>query len=124
MGPPLIQGDIMKALRLALLIGLVVLGPACSTTRAYTDGPAPYGPHYVAFDEGFRHGLTDGKWAGYRDLDKSYRQGFWGDERYRRGGEGYRPRYGSKTEYADGYRVGYERGYLERREAGRRDYRR
>lgn len=101
-----------------ILLGLALTAPACSTTRAYTDRPAPYGPVYSAYEEGFKRGLSDGRWAGHRDLGKPYRNSFWDDGRYRRGGEGYRPQFGSRVEYAEGFRAGYERGYYERRARG------
>lgn len=103
-----------------LVLGLALLSPACASTRGYRDRPAPYGPVYEAYEEGFKRGLIDGRWAGYRDRGKPYRQSFWDDGRYRRGGEGYRPQFGSKVEYAAGFRTGYERGYFERRAERRR----
>lgn len=105
----------------SIVLGLALVSPACSTTRAYTDRPAPSGPVYSAYEEGFRRGLSDGRWAAHRDQGKAYRNSFWDDGRYRRGSEGYRSRFGSKVEYADGFRAGYERGYHERRG---RDYER
>lgn len=108
----------------ALLIGLAVLGPACSTSREYRDRPAPHHRVYSAWDEGFKRGLMAGGWAGYRDLGKPYRRSYWDDGQYRRGTEGYRVHFGSKVEYADGFRAGYERGYRERRGRERRDRRR
>lgn len=108
----------------AIVLGLALASPACSTTRAYADRPAPHGPVHSAYEEGFRRGRSDGRWAAHRDQGKAYRNSFWSDGRYRRGSEGYRPRFGSKIEYADGFRAGYERGYLERsgRDYGPRRY--
>lgn len=107
-----------------LALGLALSGGACSATLAYRDRPAPYGPVYSAYDEGFRRGLIDGRWAGHRDLGKPYRRSFWDDGRYRRGSEGYRPHFGSRHVYAEGFRAGYEQGYYERRGRERRDRRR
>jgi hypothetical protein len=98
----------------ALLLGLSLVSPGCATARVYPDRPAPHRPIPSAYEEGFRHGLIDGRWAGHRDRGKTYRIGFWDDARYRRGSEGYRPWFGSRFAYADGYRAGYERGYFER----------
>ena len=103
----------------AIALSVVVLAPACTTTRAYPDRPVPYQPAYSAYDEGLRRGHLSGAWAGYRDLGKRYRRDFWGDEQYRRASEGYRPQFGSKAAYADGFRAGYEQGYRERRERER-----
>ncbi len=108
----------------SLLLGVAVLAPACSTTRDYGYERAVYAPRYVAYDEGFRHGLVDGRWSGHRDFGKPYRRSFWDDGRYGRGDHGYRSHYGARSEYADGYRAGYQRGYLERREEERHDSRR
>ena len=102
----------------AFVLGLALVSPACSYTRAYEGRPVPYRPAYSAYEEGFRHGLSDGRWAGYRDRGKAYRRSFWDDGRYRRGTDGYRPYFGSKFEYAEGFRAGYERGYYERRGRG------
>ena len=108
----------MKRSLSMMLLGLALVSPACSTTRAYPDRPIAYGRAYSAYDEGFRRGLQDGKWAAHRDLGKPYRNSFWDDGRYRHGTEGYRSQYGSKTAYAEGFRAGYERGYFESRGRG------
>ncbi len=109
----------------ALLMGLAVLGPACSTSRVYQEPPAPQRPPPTPADnEGFKRGLMAGGWAGYRDLGKPPRRSFWNDAQYRRGTEGYRVQYGSKPAYADAFRAGYERGYRERRGRERRDQKR
>jgi hypothetical protein len=99
----------------AIILGLALASPACSTTRAYADRSAPKAPVYSAYEGGFRRGLSDGRWAAHRNRGKPYRNSFWDDGRYRRGSEGYRPRFGSKIEYTDGFREGYERGYEARR---------
>ena len=98
-----------------LVLFAAVLAPACTTTRAHPNPPAPSRPAYSAYDEGLRRGRMSGAWAGYRDLGKRNRRDFWSDEQYRRASEGYRPQFGSRAEYADGFRRGYERGYRERR---------
>lgn len=108
----------------ALVFGLAVLGPACTTSRVHQERPAPHRPSDPAFNEGFKRGLMAGGWAGYRDLGKPQRRTFWNDAQYRRGTEGYRLQYGSKVAYADGFREGYERGYRERRGRERRDRKR
>ena len=99
----------------ALVLGLAVFAPACVTTRAHPDRPGPYRTGYSSYDEGLKRGLMAGGWAGYRDLGKPSRRDFWNDGQYRRATEGYRPQYGSRAAYADGFRAGYERGYRERR---------
>jgi hypothetical protein len=100
----------------AIVLGLALFSPACASSRAYRDWPAPYPPVYSAWEEGFQHGLIDGHRAAYLDRDRPYRRDFWDDPRYRRGGDGYRPQFGSRLEYARGFRAGYERGYFERRD--------
>jgi hypothetical protein len=105
-----------------ILLGLAVITPGCSASLAYHDRPGRY-VAYSAFDEGYRLGYNDGRNAGHRDLGRSYRRNFWEDGRYRRGDYGYRRHYGPRSEYAAGYRDGYERGYDERR-SGDRSYRR
>jgi len=98
-----------------MIAGLALVSPACETTRAYEDHPGHYARVSSAYDEGFRRGLNDGRWAAQRDFGKPYRTSFWDDGRYRQGTAGYRSHFGSKFEYADGFRAGYERGYRERR---------
>ncbi|MEO8500623.1 MAG: hypothetical protein ABI565_06890 [Vicinamibacteria bacterium] len=105
----------------ALALGLALLLPACASTRGYGDRPASYRPLYPAYEEGFKRGLVDGRSAGHRDRGRASRRSFWDDGRYRHGSEGYRPRFGSRLEYADGFRTGYEHGYFEER--GRRERR-
>lgn len=111
----------MKVPRLfaALVVGTLLLAPACSTTRVNRDRPASHPSG--AYDEGFKRGLMAGGWAGYRDFGKPYRKSYWNDGQYRQGSEGYRVHYGSKAAYTDGFRAGYERGYRERRARERRD---
>jgi len=106
---------------MALLLGLA-MSPACATTRAYPERPAPYAAHF-SYDEGFKRGLMAGGWAGYRDLGRPYRRSYWNDEQYRRATEGYRPEYGARGAYQEGFRAGYERGYRERRERERDSHR-
>ena len=107
---------VMRVVRSAALTLLVpARTPACSTTRAYPDRPIAYGRVTSAYDEGFRRGIQDGRWAAHRDLGKRYRTSFWDDGRYRHGTEGYRSQYGSRTVYAEGFRAGYEQGYFESR---------
>lgn len=97
-------------LGLALLTALT--GSGCSAVFA----EHRTGPRYEsAYDLGFRNGYRDGAWAGHRDLGKRYRASFWDDGRYRRAEEGYRVRFGSRSQYSSGFRAGYEQGYYERR---------
>lgn len=106
----------------AFLIGLAVLSPACATAPVHRDRPAPP-PRQAsssAYDEGFKRGLMSGGWAGHRDLGKPHRHNFWKDGQYRQGTEGYRPSYGSKLAYTDGFRAGYEKGYHQSRDRERR----
>ena len=101
-----------------IIAGLALVSPSCATTRAYEDRPVPYARASSAYEEGFRHGLDDGRWAAHRDQDRPYRKSFWEDGRYRSATNGYRPQFGPKFEYQDGFRAGYERGYRERRGYG------
>ena len=112
----------MKRSVVATVLGLAILLPACASTRAYPDRHPPRTAGYSSYDEGFKRGLMAGGWAGYRDLGKPYRREYWNDGQYRVATEGYRPEYGSRAVYADGFREGYARGYRERR-ARERDHR-
>ena len=101
------------------VVAIALLAPACASTRAYPDRPR-YEP-VSAYDLGYRNGLRDGQWAGYRDAGKPMRHDFWRDGKYRQATEGYRAYMGPRAVYSDGYRAGYERGYKDRRS---REYRR
>jgi len=94
-------------------MGAAFFASACATTRT----PSRYSDHRgsSAYDEGFRRGRLSGGWAAYRDTGKPERRNFWRDEQYRRATEGYRPEYGDRNEYSEGFRKGYERGYRDRR---------
>jgi hypothetical protein len=104
----------MKLRSAIVIAGLALVAPACATTERYEDRPVHYARVVSAYDEGFRHGLDDGRWAAHRDYGRPYRRSFWDDGRYRAATNGYRPQFGSKFEYQDGFRAGYERGYWER----------
>jgi len=97
-----------------LVVGLALIAPACTSTRAYDGRPIYYAHARSAYDEGFRHGLADGHSAARRDQDRPYRRSFWDDGRYRSATNGYRREFGSRSEYQEGFRAGYEHGYRER----------
>jgi len=108
---------------MALAASLAATVPACTTGGFYGGGVYRHSVR-TAFDEGFSRGLIDGRRAARRDYGHRDRRSFWNDPRYRRGTDGYRSHYGSRSAYADGFRAGYERGYYETRdrERGRRRY--
>jgi hypothetical protein len=105
----------MNARSAIVIAGLALVSPACASTRGYEHRPVQYVRVVSAYDEGFRHGLEDGRWAARRDEGRRYRRSFWDDGRYRSATNGYRREFGSKFEYQDGFRAGYERGYRQRR---------
>ena len=78
---------------------------ACAShAHGYRYAPDTY---RVAFDRGFEDGAEHGA------NDARHRKGFdfAHDQKYRCGDAGYERHYGSRGEYAAGYRRGYELGY-------------
>jgi hypothetical protein len=104
---------------LAIVLGLALLAPACGAARMHAGQGVARAPVRSAFDEGYARGWSDGSWAAHRDRGKPYRKSFWDDGRYRAATNGYRTHYGSKFEYSEGFRAGYERAYWERHGFGR-----
>jgi hypothetical protein len=64
-----------------------------------------------AFEDGFGRGRDHGFDQGRRDAQRH--RGFdpWRHSRFRKAGSGYRSRFGSHSDYGDGYRKGYLDGY-------------
>ncbi len=103
----------------AIVLGLALLSPACATARMSAGGGVIHSNARSAFDEGYARGRSDGNWAVQRDRGRPYRKSFWDDGRYRTATNGYRTHYGSKFEYSEGFRAGYEQAYYEYHGRGR-----
>jgi hypothetical protein len=66
-----------------------------------------YHARRIAFDNGYRDGLREGE----KDNSHHDRYNYRDERRYREGDAGYRRDYGSRYEYVNTYRDGFEEGY-------------
>jgi hypothetical protein len=91
-----------------MIAAAAVAGGATQACASHAHGYR-YAPdaYRVAFDRGFEDGAEHGA------NDARHRKGFdfAHDKKYRCGDAGYERHYGSRGEYAAGYRRGYELGY-------------
>jgi hypothetical protein len=80
-------------------------GGRASTRDPYAD--RPYSSTDMAFDAGYREGVT----LGQQDRARNARSDFQDSASYRNGDLGYRSSYGDRQEYQRQFRDGIERGY-------------
>jgi hypothetical protein len=66
-----------------------------------------WGANDVAFDIGYRDGVTSGEY----DLGRNVRSDFENTDAYRNGNHGYADGYGGSAAYRTQYRTGFQRGY-------------
>ena len=66
-----------------------------------------FGATDVAFDIGYRDGVTAGRY----DRGRNARQDFENTEGYRNGNHGHSDKYGESAAYQAQYRTGFQRGY-------------
>ncbi len=98
------------ALNVALL-GLFVKAPAQTTTsrpKVVTNDPATY---RYAYQFGYRNGYEDGFTKGKSDFNESQSRDFANSDAYSRADRGYQTRMGTKVEFEESYRTGFELGY-------------
>lgn len=78
---------------------------------AYREGFGPSAPrHGTAYREGQTRGASDGREAGREDAQRNH----WdleGQHELLLADAGYRPEFGSRSEYEEGYRAGFRQGY-------------
>jgi hypothetical protein len=80
-------------------------GPVSPRDDVYAD--RPYSSTDMAFDSGYREGIT----LGQQDRNRNTRSNFRNDASYKNADLGYRSTYGDKAQYQFQYRDGVERGY-------------
>ena len=78
-----------------------------SGTDPYAD--RQFGATDMAFDAGYREGVT----LGQQDRGRNARSNYRGNNVYKNGDLGYRPSYGSRDQYRVEFRDGLERGYAD-----------
>ena len=97
------------ALSVALL-GTFVVATAQPTQRPkiVTNDPATY---RYAYQHGYRSGYEDGFTKGKSDFNESQPREFSSSDAFNRADRGYEPRMGTKAEFEESYRTGFELGY-------------
>ena len=97
------------ALSVALL-GTFVVATAQPTQRPkiVTNDPASY---RYAYQHGYRNGYEDGFLKGKSDFNESQPREFSSSDAFNRADRGYETRMGTKAEFEESYRTGFELGY-------------
>jgi outer membrane lipoprotein SlyB len=97
------------ALNVALL-GTFVVATAQPTQRPkiVTNDPATY---RYAYQHGYRNGYEDGFTKGKSDFNESQPREFASSDAFNRADRGYEARMGTKAEFEESYRTGFELGY-------------
>jgi hypothetical protein len=97
------------ALSVALL-GTFVVATAQPTQRPkiVTNDPATY---RYAYQHGYRSGYEDGFTKGKSDFNESQPREFSSSDAFNRADRGYESRMGTKAEFEESYRTGFELGY-------------
>jgi hypothetical protein len=98
------------ALNVALLGTFIVATAQPTQTRPkiVTNDPATY---RYAYQHGYRAGYEDGFTEGKSDFNQSRPRDFSGNEAFNRADRGYESRMGTKAEFEESYRTGFELGY-------------
>jgi outer membrane lipoprotein SlyB len=98
------------ALNVALLGTFISVAAQPTQTRPKiaTNDPANY---RFAFQHGYHAGYEDGFTKGKSDFNERQPRDFEGSEAYTRADRGYRPFMGTKVEFEEAYRSGFELGY-------------
>jgi len=98
------------ALNVALL-GMFISAPAQTTgqrPKVITNDQTTY---RYAYQHGYRAGYEDGFTKGKSDFNESQQRDFSSSEAYNRADRGYQVRMGTKAEFEESYRIGFELGY-------------
>ena len=98
------------ALNVALLGTFVVATAQPTQTRPkiVTNDPATY---RYAYQHGYRAGYEDGFTKGQSDFNEGQPREFASSDAYNRADRGYEARMGTKAEFEESYRTGFELGY-------------
>jgi hypothetical protein len=98
----------------ALIVGLVVTSISAAAQappmrpKIVTNDPATY---RYAYQHGYRSGYEDGFTKGKSDFTESQPRDFSSSDAYNRADRGYETRMGTKAEFEESYRAGFELGY-------------
>jgi len=98
------------ALNVALL-GTFISAPAQTTQprpKVVTSDPATY---RYAYQHGYRFGYEDGFTKGKSDFNESQSRDFSSSDAFNRADRGYETRMGTRAEFEEAYRTGFELGY-------------
>ena len=95
------------ALNVALL-GTFISAAAQTRPKIVSNDPATY---RYAYQHGYRAGYEDGFTKGKSDFTESQPRDFSSSDAYNRADRGYEIRMGTKAEYEEAYRAGFELGY-------------
>lgn len=98
------------ALNVALLGMFINAGAQATSPRPkiVTNDPATY---RYAYQHGYRAGYEDGFTKGKSDFSENEPRDFQNSEAYNRADRGYEARMGTKAEFEEAYRAGFELGY-------------
>jgi outer membrane lipoprotein SlyB len=98
------------ALNVALLGTFIVAAaqPAQQRPKIVTNDPATY---RYAYQHGYRAGYEDGFTKGKSDFNENQPREFSSSDAYNRADRGYEARMGTKAEFEESYRTGFELGY-------------
>jgi hypothetical protein len=101
-----------KATALGLLLAMMSIGAAAQTTRprpqVKTNTPATY---QYAYQHGYRAGYEDGFIKGKSDFNDGKQRDIEGSTAYQSADRGYQDRHGTRVEFQEGYRIGFEVAY-------------
>jgi hypothetical protein len=86
----------------------VTAQPTQTRPKIATNDPANY---RFAYQHGYHAGYEDGFTKGKSDFNERQPRDFEGSEAYNRADRGYRPFMGTKVEFEEAYRSGFELGY-------------
>jgi hypothetical protein len=90
------------------LVGTSISASAQSRPQVVTNDPATY---RYAYQHGYRAGYEDGFTKGKSDFTESKPRDFSNSDAYNRADRGYTTRMGTRAEFEESYRAGFELGY-------------
>jgi outer membrane lipoprotein SlyB len=98
------------AMSLAMLVMVTTASAQTTRTRpkVVTNDPATY---RYAYQHGYRAGYEDGFTKGKSDFNENQPRDFESSDAFNRADRGYEERMGTRTEFQESYRVGFELGY-------------
>src|SRR5438270_5061894 len=97
------------------LSGVLILSGAAQTPRRSRSSTLrrPTTTVHSAYEQGYLSGYNDGYSSGKSDFNTRASRDFQRSTLYQEANRGYESRYGSLTDFQEGYRIGYEIAYLD-----------